>query len=185
MTSTVHIAGLVAPRRRTEIGRDGGRSLEARRIFDRGGIGQRNQRADAGDRRQSSHVVVGTGSLAHQTVEHGELLPRHQQHDQHRLDDRGEHGVLYDPLSYHRVEPSALSLAQDDAECLENPRMQFVSLTFCVTSCARATSMARVAWVSMLLTAISRYQPTRTICAIPWASLASVLLICSDSAALA
>jgi hypothetical protein len=38
--------------------------------------------------------------------------------------------------------------------------MQFVSLTFCVTSCARATSMARMAWVSMLLTAISRYQPT-------------------------
>ena len=37
----------------------------------------------------------------------------------------------------------------------------------------------------MLLTTTSRYQLTRTICAMPWASLVSVLLIRSDSAALA
>jgi hypothetical protein len=53
------------------------------------------------------------------------------------------------------------------------------------TSWARATSTARVRWLSMLFTRTSRNQPVRTICARPRASLASDLLTLSESAALA
>src|ERR1700681_207933 len=65
------------------------------------------------------------------------------------------------------------------------PRTEFFSVVICDTIWARATSRARTAWQSRPFTVTSRYQPTRMICARPWASLASVLLTLSDSAALA
>src|SRR5580704_12659430 len=65
------------------------------------------------------------------------------------------------------------------------PRTQFFSVVICDTIWARATSSARTAWQSRPFTVTSRYQPTRMICARPRASLASVLLTFSDSAALA
>src|SRR4029077_311179 len=65
------------------------------------------------------------------------------------------------------------------------PRTQFFNVVICDTIWARATSSARTAWQSSPLTVTSRYQPTRMICARPRASLASVLLTLSDSAALA
>src|SRR6516162_6968933 len=65
------------------------------------------------------------------------------------------------------------------------PRTQFFSVVICDTIWARATSSARTAWQSRPFTVTSRYQPTRMICARPKASLASVLLTFSDSAALA
>jgi hypothetical protein len=65
------------------------------------------------------------------------------------------------------------------------PRTQFFVVVICDTIWARATSSARTAWQSSPFTVTSRYQPTRMICARPKASLASVLLTFSDSAALA
>src|SRR5882757_1993485 len=65
------------------------------------------------------------------------------------------------------------------------PRTQFFSVVICDTIWARATNSARTAWQSSPFTVTSRYQPTRMICARPRASLASVLLTFSDSAALA
>src|SRR5271167_555454 len=65
------------------------------------------------------------------------------------------------------------------------PRTQFFNVVICDTIWARATSRARSAWQSRPFTVTSRYQPTRMICARPRASLASVLLTLSDSAALA
>jgi hypothetical protein len=56
----------------------------------------------------------------HQALKHGELLPCRQQDHQHRLDDRGEHGVFRDPLPHHRFETAALP-PQDHAESLEQP----------------------------------------------------------------
>src|SRR3974377_102699 len=65
------------------------------------------------------------------------------------------------------------------------PRTQFFSVVTCDTSCARTTRSVRTAWQSRPLTETSPSQPTPMICASPNASLASVLLTFSDSAALA
>jgi len=42
------------------------------------------------------------------------------------LDDRGEHGVLRDPLPHHRFETAALSPPRIMPKVLSNPRMPFV-----------------------------------------------------------
>src|ERR1700750_3011097 len=68
---------------------------------------------------------------------------------------------------------------------LSRPRIWFFRSVCMPTSCARAPSTARIWWLSRLLTLTSRYQPVRMICARPWASFRSVLLICMLSAALA
>src|SRR3954447_11289480 len=68
---------------------------------------------------------------------------------------------------------------------LRTPRIWFARSTRMRTSCARVVSRERTRWLSTLLTATSRYQPVRTICARPRASLRSDLFSCRASAALA
>src|SRR3954470_19939775 len=55
---------------------------------------------------------------------------------------------------------------------LRTPRIWLARSTRMRTSCARVVSRERTRWLSTLLTATSRYQPVRTICAKPRASLA-------------
>jgi len=57
------------------------------------------------------------------------------------LDDRGEHGVLHDPLPHHRFETAALSPPRIMPKVLSNPRMPFV--------------VAAALWRGLILTAAS------------------------------
>src|SRR4051794_485138 len=66
---------------------------------------------------------------------------------------------------------------------LRTPRIWLARSTRMRTSCARVVSRERTRWLSTLLTATSRYQPVRTICAKPRASLRSDLFSCRASAA--
>jgi len=68
---------------------------------------------------------------------------------------------------------------------LSTPRIWFSISRLILTSSARLTSRALIAWLSRVLTRTSRNQPVCMIRAIPAASLRSLLLICIFNAALA
>src|SRR5215212_4785350 len=184
VAGVVRLAGLVAPRRQADVGSDAGRLGEAlRRIHDTD-VGERDQDTNTGCGHQPPRRLVLPGHGHEPAAEHRDLLadglPGRQQRPSHLLQ-----GPARDQRPHPLGEGPPPPLPAIRPKGLRTPRIWLARSTRMRTSCARVVSRERTRWLSTLLTATSRYQPVRTICARPRASLRSDLFSCKASAALA
>src|SRR5215212_7073880 len=184
VAGVVRLAGLIAPRRQADVGPDAGRLGKAlRRIHDTD-VGERDQDADTGCGHQPPHRFVLPGHGHEPAAEYRDLLadglPGRQQRPSRLLQ-----GPARDQRPHPLGEGPPPPLPAIRPKGLRMPRIWLARSTRMRTSCARVVSRERTRWLSTLLTATSRYQPVRTICARPRASLRSDLFSCRASAALA
>src|SRR3954471_16386409 len=183
VAAVVLLAGLVAPRRQADVGPDAGRLGEAlRRIYD-ADVGERDQDADPGaviNRRTASSCRATATSRRPSTAICSPMACQ-------AASSAPATSCSGPPATSARTRsakgrPPPLPAIRPKG--LRTPRIWLARSTRIRTSCAQVMSRERTRWLSTLLTTTSRYQPVRTICARPRASLRSDLFSCRASAAL-
>src|SRR4051794_29543779 len=102
---------------------------------------------------------------------------------QHGLGDPLQHRVTRDQRAHPRRELPFADLAHLEPEACRRPRKLSSTSRILACSCLRATSSARTCWAGADLQWTGRNQPIRSSCAMPRASLRSVLTIIAESAA--
>src|SRR6516165_6730809 len=159
----VDLAGLVALWRQADMCADRPGMDEALRLIDRRTVSQRYHCADPWGGHQPPAHQVGTDHVEQHLVQHGELLAHDPADAEQRLDNHGQPRKARDEFA----DPRLVSTATDDAYFQTE-----------IAQRAAVVSSIRCSWATSVFTCTGLNRPTRIICAIPRASLRSVLLIC-------
>src|SRR6478672_1008283 len=96
--AAVGFPGLIPARRQAEMGADGFRRLEPRRVVDGGGVGERHDGADTRRRHQKPRPGVTARQGAQPPLEAVELAPQRGTHGQHRSCDHLQARMAGDEL---------------------------------------------------------------------------------------
>src|SRR6516225_8120113 len=152
---------------------------EALRLIDRRTVSQRYHCADPWGGHQPPAHRVGTDHVEQHLVQHGELLAHDPADAEQRLDNHGQSRKARDEFA----DPRLVSTATDDAYFQTEIAQRAAQIGFhiqqlALKQLAAVVSSIRCSWATSVFTCTGLNRPTRIICAIPRASLRSVLLIC-------
>src|SRR6516165_6977741 len=175
----VDLAGLVALWRQADMRADRPGMDEALRLIDRRTVSQRYHCADPWGGHQPPAHQVSSDHVEQHLVQHGELLAHDPADAEQRLDNHGQPRKARDEFA----DPRLVSTATDDAYfqteiAQRDAQIGFHIQQLALKQLAAVVSSIRCSWATSVFTCTGLNRPTRIICAIPRASLRSVLLIC-------
>src|SRR5215831_20210138 len=156
---------------------------EASRYIDGDTKGQCDHRSNAGDGHQApAHVIVpDDGQQA--AMQDAELLANDPPDNEQRFHQHGQIGKAFDKLPDTRLELHRPDHADLETEVAQAGAQIVLDGNGLRCSSLRWVSSTRSFWLRNVFTCTGRYSPARIICAMPRASLRSVLLICAFSTA--
>jgi hypothetical protein len=126
---------------------------------------------------------VAPGRLQHQAIQGPVLLKDEAAHAEQGAGDRQKGRAFLEQLQDPCLELPPGDLADLEAKTLSEPRIWFSTSSSLLTRSLRLLSSIFSSWLLVDFTWTARNQPVRITCAMPRASLRSVLLVIAESAA--
>src|SRR4051794_7643978 len=151
---------------------------KALRLVHRRPEGQRHDRSHPGHRHQPTAQLVIADLVENHFVQLRELLAHDPSHR-----EQGDDNHLQRRLPGHQLLDPGLEVPRADHPTL-SPKLRNVPRSSFSMSCSlsrsslRLVSNMRACWLARVFTCTGLYSPTRIICAIPRASLRSLLFTC-------